>query len=85
MHDGAAVAGEVCSAERLRLITDDIRYVSHWITPVGERRRFDTRFLLARAPQAQEPLHDDARDDRQPVGAADRQRSTAVPCGTIWR
>jgi hypothetical protein len=26
---------------------------------MGESRRFDTRFFLARAPQAQEPLHDD--------------------------
>jgi hypothetical protein len=26
---------------------------------MGEKRRFDTRFFIARAPQAQEPLHDD--------------------------
>jgi hypothetical protein len=44
--------------EGLHLTTDEIHYVSHWITPVGERRRFDTRFFIARAPAAQEPLHD---------------------------
>lgn len=50
---------DLCQREDLLLITDAIHYVSHWITPVGERRRFDTRFFVARAPQAQEPLHDD--------------------------
>ncbi|MGD9703843.1 MAG: NUDIX hydrolase [Acidimicrobiia bacterium] len=60
IHDGRLSLAEVCATEQLRLVTDDIRYVSHWITPIGERRRFDTRFLLARAPHAQQPLHDDA-------------------------
>ena len=50
---------DLCADEGLRLATDDIHYVSHWITPIGERRRFDTRFFVARAPQAQEPLHDE--------------------------
>lgn len=60
VHDGTLTLADLCAAEDLRLVTDAIRYVSHWITPIGERRRFDTRFLLARAPQAQEPLHDEA-------------------------
>ena len=50
---------DLCATKGLRLATDGIHYVSHWITPIGERRRFDTRFFVARAPQAQEPLHDD--------------------------
>ena len=59
VHDGTVRLVDLCGQEGLRLDTGGIEYVSHWITPVGERRRFDTRFFLARAPAAQEPLHDD--------------------------
>ena len=59
IHDGSLGLAELCDDEGLCLATDAIRYVSHWITPKGEVRRFDTRFFLARAPQAQDPLHDD--------------------------
>ncbi len=59
IYDGTLTLVELCKRENLRLITDSIHYVSHWITPVGETRRFDTRFFVACAPQAQEPLHDD--------------------------
>lgn len=59
LNAGALDLVELCRREDLRLITDSIGYVSHWITPVGPPRRFDARFFIARAPQAQEPLHDD--------------------------
>lgn len=59
VHDASLSLVELCRRERLRLITDTMHYVSHWITPVGEPRRFDTRFFLAQMPEGQEPLHDD--------------------------
>lgn len=59
VHDGALSLAQLCRRENLRLAVDAIRYVSHWITPVGEKRRFDTRFFVAVAPPSQEPLHDD--------------------------
>lgn len=59
VHDGSLRLVELCAREGLRLATDDVRYVSHWVTPVTEPRRFDTRFFVARAPRDQHPLHDD--------------------------
>ena len=49
----------VCEAESLRLATDRMHYFSHWITPLGAPRRFDTRFFVCAAPTDQVPLHDD--------------------------
>jgi 8-oxo-dGTP pyrophosphatase MutT (NUDIX family) len=59
VHNGTLDLIDLCAAEGLRLMTDCIHYTAHWVTPMGETRRFDTRFFLARAPQAQVPLHDD--------------------------
>ncbi|MFZ9730122.1 MAG: NUDIX hydrolase [Ilumatobacteraceae bacterium] len=59
VHEGTLSLAELCRREHLRLAVESIRYVSHWITPVGEKRRFDTRFFVAVAPSSQEPLHDD--------------------------
>ena len=50
---------EVCRQERLRLAVDKIHYFSHWITPEGPPRRYDTRFFVTAAPPEQVPLHDD--------------------------
>lgn len=60
VHDGHLSLAELCRREGLRLAVDSMRYVSHWITPVGEKRRFDTRFFVAVAPASQDPLHDDS-------------------------
>lgn len=59
VHAGLVRLVDLCADEGLHLSTGAIGYVSHWVTPVGEPRRFDTRFFVARAPEAQEPLHDD--------------------------
>ena len=42
----------------LKLAVDELVYFSHWITPAGAPRRYDTRFFIAHAPAGQEPVHD---------------------------
>ena len=49
----------MCAEEGLRLAVDAMHYFSHWITPEGAPRRYDTRFFVAAAPAGQVPLHDD--------------------------
>lgn len=72
---------EVCEQEGLRLAVDTMWYFSHWITPEGAPRRYDTRFFVARAPDAQEPVHDDreviANLWIRPQEALDRHRAGA--------
>ena len=63
-HRKAVDAGELrlvdlCRMEGLELAVDRIHYFSHWITPEGPPRRYDTRFFVAAAPAEQVPLHDD--------------------------
>jgi 8-oxo-dGTP pyrophosphatase MutT (NUDIX family) len=37
-----------------RIDFDDVVYFAHWITPVAEPRRYDTRFFAARVPAGRE-------------------------------
>lgn len=61
VHDGELSMEQLCKRDDLVLDLTAIRYVAHWVTPVGEgARRFDTRFFLASAPDDQEGVHDDA-------------------------
>ncbi len=59
VHDRQRTLAEVCAAESLSLATDRIAYLSHWITPVSEKKRYDTRFFVAAVPENQASLHDD--------------------------
>ena len=63
VHRDALNAGEqefiaLLAREHLRLAADRLVYFSHWITPLGAPRRYDTRFFIARMPNAQDALHD---------------------------
>ncbi|RIK10975.1 MAG: NUDIX hydrolase [Acidobacteria bacterium] len=46
------------SEESLQIAVEELIYMSHWITPVGPPRRYDTRFFAARAPENQVALHE---------------------------
>lgn len=50
---------DIVREEGLRLATGRMHYWSRWITPLGSPRRYDTRFFVAHAPDAQVPTHDD--------------------------
>ena len=69
---------DLCRSEGLHLDLGEIAYVSHWITPMAEPRRFDTRFFIAHAPDQQTPLHDDRETIAslwvRPADALDRHR-----------
>jgi 8-oxo-dGTP pyrophosphatase MutT (NUDIX family) len=43
----------LCTEERWRLAPEQLFFYSHWITPPGSHRRFDTRFFIAAAPSGQ--------------------------------
>jgi glyoxylase-like metal-dependent hydrolase (beta-lactamase superfamily II)/8-oxo-dGTP pyrophosphatase MutT (NUDIX family) len=60
LHRGERTLAGLCQAFGCRLAVDRLAYVSHWVTPLGMPKRFDTRFFLAQAPQAHAVSHDDA-------------------------
>ena len=69
---------EVLRGESVCLDLRGIAYLSHWITPVGMPRRYDTRFFVALAPEGQPATHDanETVADRwmRPVEALSAQR-----------
>jgi 8-oxo-dGTP pyrophosphatase MutT (NUDIX family) len=73
VHAGELSMAELCRRHDLVLDLSEMRYAAHWITPIGEPRRFDTRFFLIPAPPGQDGRHDDAElvDSRwvRPAGA----------------
>ncbi|MGQ0825595.1 MAG: NUDIX hydrolase [Actinomycetota bacterium] len=60
LNAGHATIGQVLEAEDLVIDARDLHVFSHWLTPVGAPRRYDTWFFAARAPSDQEPAADDA-------------------------
>jgi glyoxylase-like metal-dependent hydrolase (beta-lactamase superfamily II)/8-oxo-dGTP pyrophosphatase MutT (NUDIX family) len=60
LHRGERDVAALCAAEGLRLAVDRLVYLSHWLTPLGRAKRFDTRFFVAALPAAQTAAHDGA-------------------------
>jgi glyoxylase-like metal-dependent hydrolase (beta-lactamase superfamily II)/8-oxo-dGTP pyrophosphatase MutT (NUDIX family) len=53
LRRGEIGLGELCQRLSLRLAADRLAYHSHWLTPPGLPKRFDTRFFVARMPPGQ--------------------------------
>jgi 8-oxo-dGTP pyrophosphatase MutT (NUDIX family) len=78
LNGGETTLAEVLRSENVCLDLRGIAYLSHWITPVGMPRRYDTRFFVALAPEGQPATHDanETVADRwmRPVEALSAQR-----------
>ena len=49
---------EILATDTLELPTDRMVFFTHFITPEGRPKRFDTRFYVIEAPPDQEAIHD---------------------------
>lgn len=49
MTNGATI-GDLLYEEGLSIALDQLAYYAHWITPIAEPRRYDTRFFVAALP-----------------------------------
>lgn len=54
LHDGRIDIAALCRAFHVRLTPQRLHYLSHWVTPQGLPKRFDTRFFLAMLPEGQQ-------------------------------
>jgi len=78
LQQGLAGMADFCADTGLRLDLRGLHYHSHWLTPPGAPKRFDTRFFAARAPAGQ-TAQADAREAQSlmwltPREAVERQR-----------
>ena len=82
LEDRATLA-DVLAALGLRIAAGDIVYCAHWITPVAEPRRYDTRFFLARLPEGAEASVDEREMTDavwlRPAEALERFRAGRLP------
>lgn len=57
-EEGSVSFLDLCRSHDLRVDARAIRYLSRWVTPPGNSRRYDTRFFVARATDVQAPRAD---------------------------
>ncbi len=58
LHANQIGMAEVCQQLGVRLAMGGLAYYSHWITPKGMPKIFDTRFFITQAPAGQTARHD---------------------------
>ncbi|VVE11493.1 hydrolase [Pandoraea communis] len=54
LHEGRVDIASLCRSFDVQLAAQRLHYLSHWVTPLGLAKRFDTRFFLARLPEGQQ-------------------------------
>lgn len=65
LMNNQATLVEIVVEENLRVVLDDVVYFAHWVTPIAEPRRYDTRFFAAALP----PDRQVKADEREMVDA----------------
>lgn len=73
---GRTSFGELLRTNGLSVDSDAVRPWARWVTPVGEVRRYDTRFFVAALPdaaEAQDVTNESSEASWVPVGAAVEQ------------
>jgi glyoxylase-like metal-dependent hydrolase (beta-lactamase superfamily II)/8-oxo-dGTP pyrophosphatase MutT (NUDIX family) len=58
LHANQTDMAQVCAKLGVRLAMDQLVYYSHWMTPAGLPKIFDTRFFVTQVPAAQTARHD---------------------------
>jgi 8-oxo-dGTP pyrophosphatase MutT (NUDIX family) len=58
LNSSQTTLAEIARKENIFLFPDTLIPYSHWITPDFEKKRFNTRFFLAKLPPGQTPLAD---------------------------
>jgi 8-oxo-dGTP pyrophosphatase MutT (NUDIX family) len=59
LHANEIGMAEVCERLGVRMDLGALTYYSHWVTPKGMPKIFDTRFFVTRLPPGQTARHDD--------------------------
>ena len=78
-HRGNAFAfAEQCAARGLRLATDQVYTLAHWITDRDLPKRFDVPFLVARMPEGQIAVWPTRPSSSSPAGCARPMRWRAT-------
>ncbi len=83
MAAGEYAFADFCRERGLRLALEHAVYLSHWITPGGRPRRYDTRFFVAALPEGQIVSHDNNECDEhvwiRPSEALERHAAGKLP------
>jgi glyoxylase-like metal-dependent hydrolase (beta-lactamase superfamily II)/8-oxo-dGTP pyrophosphatase MutT (NUDIX family) len=78
---------QLCAQADIKLTPGGLVFFSHWITPPGNAKRYDTRFFVARAPEHQIASDDDKETVEQlwltPEEALDRRKELKLAPPTV--
>jgi glyoxylase-like metal-dependent hydrolase (beta-lactamase superfamily II)/8-oxo-dGTP pyrophosphatase MutT (NUDIX family) len=72
-----------CQAQGLRLATDELYVLAHWVTDRDLPKRFDVPFLVARMPQGQQAVADES-EQFEPVWLSPAQALARHAAGQLF-